>query len=161
MKDFVETRIIGAVRKLLVERGNELLNEMEFYVPVIEFGNINGGFAVIPVITLSSCESTEKERIILLDAYALTITFSFPETPEAEMYCYAYAGVVSRAIKENPTLSGIVERAVITGKKYVQPRVPNCGESWEAVLSLRITVDQVVLRVRLGSGLMAITLLIR
>ena len=141
MKEFVETRIIGAVRKLLVERGNEFLNEMEFYVPVIEFGSFEGGNTVKPVIALVGSERTEKERIILLDAYVLTITFTFPDTPEAEMYCYAYAGVVSRAIKENPTLSGIVERAVITGKKYVPPKITGCGGSWEVVLTLRLTIE--------------------
>ena len=141
MNDFVEARIIDAVRKLLTERVNEILNEVEFAVPVIEFENFVGGFVVVPVITLTGCERTEKERIVLLDSYLMTTTFSFPETKEAELYCYVFAGVVSKAIEENPTLGGVVERAIITGKKYVQPKKPHCGESWEIILTMRLTVE--------------------
>ena len=141
MKDFVETRIIGAVRKLLAGRVNEILSEVEFAVPVIEFGNFVGGFVVAPVIILSGCERTEKERIILLDSYLITITLSFPETKEAELYCYAFASVISKAVEENPTLGGVAERAIITAKKYSKPKKFHSGEDFEVVLSLKITVE--------------------
>ena len=71
MKDFIEQQITTAVRKLLTGRVNEILENWEFLVPVIEFGNIGSGYATAPVINLSSCERTEKERIIRLDAYSL------------------------------------------------------------------------------------------
>ena len=60
MNDFVETRIIGAVRKILTDRVNELLGDMEHPVPLIEFGEFAGGGVVVPVIALSVCERTEK-----------------------------------------------------------------------------------------------------
>jgi hypothetical protein len=110
---------------------------------MIEFGDYSGGSSVNPVINLSTCERTEKERIVRQDAYTLTINFNFPETPESELFCYAYSGAVSRAVYDNKTLGGVADRAEVTGKKYNSPKKPNCGESWGLVLSLRVTVEGV------------------
>ena len=141
MKDFVELQILGAVRELLAGRVNELLREVEFTVPVIEFGDYGCDYASAPMIALTSCERSEKERIIRLDAYALTVSFELPETPESELHCYAYASAVCKAVAENPTLGGVADRAVVTGKKYNQPKKFYCGEGWKAVISLRVTVE--------------------
>jgi len=142
LKDLIETRILGAVRGLLAGRVNEILREMENAVPVIEFGDYAGDDSIIPVITLAYCEQTEKERIVRLAAYLVTITFSLPETLESELYCYAYSGVVSRAVYDNPTLGGIVDRAVVTGKKYIAPKRQHCGDGWSLAISLHITVEE-------------------
>jgi hypothetical protein len=141
VKDYIEQQIIMAVRKLLTGKVNELLGEMESPVPLIEFGEYRGRSVVVPVISLASCERTEKERIIKLDAYTLTITFSLMDTPESELYCYAYSGAVGRVVYDNPTLGGVVDIAVITGKKYNAPKNPKCGEGWEVAITLRVTVD--------------------
>ena len=138
----IQEAIIGAVKSLLTGRVNEILREEEFATPIIEFGDYQGGGSVAPVVALASCEKSEKERIIRLDAYSLTITFDLPENFETESHCYAYAGAVCMALKENPTLGGVVDRARITGEKYAPPKIRNCGESWEVVLSLRITVEE-------------------
>ena len=143
-EDFVEVKILGAVRKLLVVRVNEILGDLEFPMPAIEFGEFAGVTAVSPAISLSNCERSEKERIIRLDAYFLAITFSLPETPESELHCYAYASAICMALEEDSTLGGIVDRTVISGKKYVPPKKPNCGVGWEMVLTLRITVEGTV-----------------
>ena len=140
-KDFVEQQIIGAVRGLLVGRVNEILGEMELAVPAVELGEYLGGSVVVPVIVLSTCERSEKERIIRLDAYSLTIVFSVPESSESELYCYAYAAAVEKALGENPALDGAASRAVLVGKKYVAPKKLHCGEEWEVVLTLRVTVE--------------------
>jgi hypothetical protein len=138
---FIEQQIVSVVREILTERVNEMLCDMRFPVPPVEFGDYFGGFAVVPAVVLSSCERTEKERIVRLDAYSLTVTFNLPETPESEQQCYAYSGAISRAIYDNPTLCGVADRAVITGKKYLSPKKPNCGEGWQLVITLRITVE--------------------
>jgi hypothetical protein len=52
---------------------NEFLGEMELVVPPVEFSGYTGGSVVVPVISLSTCERSEKERVIRLDAYALTL----------------------------------------------------------------------------------------
>jgi hypothetical protein len=93
------------------------------------------------VISLFTCERSEKERIIRLDAYSLTITFTVPEHPEGERNCYAYASSVATALGENPTLGGIADRAVLTGKKYVPPKQGGTGGDWEVVMTLRVTVE--------------------
>ena len=142
MKVFIEQQIIDAVRKVLIGRVNELLSESEYQIPLIEFGSYQGGNSIVPGITLSTCERTEKERIVRLDSYSLTITFSLTETPESELYCYAYAGALSRAVYDDPTLGGVVDRAVVAGKKYVQPKKPYCGENWEVTINLRVTIEE-------------------
>jgi len=138
---FIEQRIVEAIRGLLKGRVNEILSEWEFLIPVIEFSNFANKHTVVPAVSLVSCERTEKERIIRLDAYSVTITFTIPETQETELYCYGYASAVCKALGENPTLGGVVDRAVVSGKKYSSPKKPGCGENWETVITLRVTVD--------------------
>jgi len=139
---FIEQRIIEAVRGLLTGRVNEILSDWEFLIPVIEFSTFANRHTVVPAVSLLSCERTEKERIIRLDAYSLSITFALPETEETELYCYGYAAAVCKAISENPTLGDVVDRAVVSGKKYSSPKKPGCGEDWETVITLRITVEE-------------------
>jgi len=141
MKVFIEQQIISAVRGLLSGRVNEVLHNEEFDMPFVEFGDYGGSGSVVPAITLVSCEKSDKERIVRLAAYAVIITFSLPETFEVESHCYGITAAVGMALRENPTLGGIVDRAVITGEKYVPPKKPNCGEGWGVVISLRITVE--------------------
>jgi hypothetical protein len=141
---FIEEIIVNSVKRLLSGRVNELLREMECPIPSIEFGNYRGGSAVSPVITLSTCERSEKERIIRLDAYTLTITFTVPEWPGGERNCYAYASSAATALNENPTLGGATSRAVLTGKKYTPPKQSGTGGDWEVVLTLRATVQVAV-----------------
>jgi hypothetical protein len=138
---FIEQRIIEAVRKLLSGRVNEILGKWEFLIPVVEFSSFANRHTVVPAVSLVSCERTEKERIIRLDSYSLSISFTLPETQETELYCYGYAAAVCKAIGENPTLGGVVDRAVVSGKKYSQPKKPGCGEDWEMVIALRVTVE--------------------
>ena len=140
---FIEEKILNSVKKLLSGRVNELLGETECPIPPIEFGNYRGGSVIAPVIVLSTCERTEKERIIRLDAYTLTITLNVPEYPEGERNCYAYAWTAATALGENPTLGGAVDRVVLTGKKYVPPKQSGTGGEWTVVLSLRLTVEGV------------------
>ena len=141
MENFIELQILDAIRKLLTGRVNEILGEWEFLMPVIEFSAFANKHTVVPAVSLVSCERTEKERIIRLDAYSLSITFTIPETQETELYCYGYAAAVCKALGENPTLGGVVDRAVISGKKYKSPIKPDCGENWETVITLRVTVE--------------------
>jgi hypothetical protein len=138
---FIEEKLLNSVKMLLFGRVNELLGEMEYPIPPIEFGEYRGGSVVVPVIVLSTCERAEKERIIRLDAYSLTITFTVPEEPEAERNCYAYASSVAAALREEPALGGVADRAVLTGKKYIPPKHPGTGGDWEVILTLRVTVE--------------------
>ena len=142
MSDFIEQRIIKAVRGLLIGRVNEILREDSLDVPIIEFGNYGCGYGMVPVIALSLCECSEKERIIRLEAYTVSITFSLPETFESETQCYAYCAAVCKAVKEMPTLGGVVDRVTITGEKYTPPKKPGCGDGWGVVLTLRVTVEE-------------------
>jgi hypothetical protein len=139
---FIEEKIIGAVKSLLLGAVNDFLGELEVSVPVVEFSDaVSGGaFAITPVIRLVSCERTEKERIIGVDAYAVTISFSVPESDDAERSCYAYSAAVVSALGDDSTLGGAVDRAVLSGKKYAAPKCAGCGD-WEVVLSLRLAVE--------------------
>jgi hypothetical protein len=139
---FIEENIINSLKSLLAGRVNELLEETEYPIPPLEFGSYRGGSVVVPVITLSTCERSEKERIVRLDAYTLTITFSVPEWPGEERNCYAYASSVATALRENPTLGGAASRAELTGKKYTAPKQSGTGGEQEVILTLRVTVEE-------------------
>ena len=141
MKEFVEQRIISAVRNLLNVQVNNYLKELQFVVPLVELGNYSGADVVSPVVSLSVCEQTEKERIIRQEVYSVTITFNLPETMESELHCYAYSGAVAKALYDNPTLGGVVNRAVVTGKKYNFPKKQHNGEGYGLVVTLRLTVE--------------------
>ena len=139
MSDFIETRIIKAIRTLLTGRVNEILQNDFLEIPIIEF--CDHGFGMVPAVALSSCECSEKERVIRLDAYTATITFALPDSFESEIQCYAYGAAVCRAVKENPTLGGAADRAVMTGEKYTPPKISGCGDYWCVALTLRVTVE--------------------
>ena len=138
--DFIEMRIIEAVKKLLCEAANEILEKTQLIIPKIEFGDYSGQTTIVPTISLATCERTEKERILRIDAYTLTISFEMPETHDTVYLCYAYAFAICKAINENPSLDGIADRAVFVGKNYQFPKKRNCGDNWSLVTKLRITV---------------------
>jgi len=141
MKDFIEQQIIEAVRGILTGLVNEILGQWQFVVPLFEISEYQGRAAVVPAVTLSGCERTEKERIVRLDAYSMSISFSLQETPESELYCYAYANAFCKALEKNPTLGGIADRAVVTGKKYTPPNKRCGGNEWEVTINVRVTVE--------------------
>jgi hypothetical protein len=122
---------------------NELLGETDFPIPLIEFNDsfIQGTSIICPTIHLTTGERTEKERIINLDVYTLTVSFSIPETPEAERYSYAYTQAAAVALGKDATLGGIVDRVMLTKKEYRFPKHPGSGEEFEAVLSLRVIIE--------------------
>jgi hypothetical protein len=140
MSYLIEEKIINAVTALLAGRVNELLEDMEYPIPLIEFSDLIGGGSVVPEIRLSECERSEKDRIVRMDAYSLTVSFSVPD-PDGERNSYAYASAVGLAVGEDPCMGGITDRITLTGKKYVKPKTPHSGESWGVVLSFRITVE--------------------
>ena len=141
MKEFIEQKIINAVKKLLTGKFNDYLRDFDFQIPFVEFGIFRGVNVIAPIINLSSCEQTEKERIVKQDTYSVTVTFPVLETVESELFCFAYADAFNKALCDDVTLGGITDRAVITNKKYVPPKKVNCGMDWEAIISLRITVE--------------------
>jgi hypothetical protein len=137
----IEEILLNSVKKLLSGRVNELLRETEYAIPPIEFGRSGYAGSCMPTISLSACERSEKERIVRLEAYTLTITFTVPEWPGGERSCYAYAASAVAALREDPALGGAADRAELTGKKYVPPKQSGTGGDWELVLSLRLTVE--------------------
>jgi hypothetical protein len=134
--------LLNSLKKLLSGPVNELLGDTEYPIPPIEFGrSLAGGSTVTPVLQLSTCERSEKERIVRLDAYTLTVAFTVPEHPAGERNCYAYASLVAAALRNDPTLGGVVDRAVLMGKKYVSPKQSGTGGDWTVILTLRIVVE--------------------
>ena len=138
---YTEETIIGAVKQLLTGKVNDVLKGLEFQIPIIEFGIFRGVNVIAPLVSLASCEQTEKERIVKQDTYTVTVTFPVLDTVESELFYYAYAAAFQKALCDDVTLGGVADRAVITNKKYVQPKKVNCGMDWELIISLRITVE--------------------
>jgi hypothetical protein len=132
MSLFIEETLLKSVREMLAGPVCELLAETELNVLALE--------DVCPSVKLVQCERSEKERLIRLDAYALTVSLFVPDGEEAERLAYGYAWAVDTALSDDQTLGGVVEHAVITGKKYDPPKYPHCGDGWQVMLSLHITV---------------------
>jgi hypothetical protein len=141
MSDFIEQQVIVAVKKLLTGRVNEIIESRQFFCPIIEFGSFASSTVVTPSVALAGCEQTEKERIIKLDAYLITINFNFDDSLDSELYCYSFSSAVEKALKEDVTLGGVADRATISGKKYTPPKNKGCGEGWALSLNLRVTVE--------------------
>ena len=138
---YIEEAITGAVKRLLTGKVNDVLRSLEFQIPIIEFGIFRGDTVIAPLVSLSSCEQTEKERIIKQDTYSVAVTFPVLDTVESELYCYAYAAAFQKALCEDLTLGGVADRAVITSKKYVPPKKADCGMEWETIITLRISLE--------------------
>lgn len=139
MRGFVEQRILGAVRGLLTDRVNSLLDDIAPNIPPIEFKASSGGNNTEPKIYLRSAETSEKERIILITAYTLEIAFDCVE----ERDCYAYAAVVDYALALDPTLGGIVNHGILTGRQYKPPVKGHWGGCWELVLTIRLVTEKI------------------
>ena len=56
-------------------------------------------------------------------------------------YAFAYLAGIRKAFAENSTLGGVVDRAVLTSEKIVPPKVSGCGQEWQVVIDLRVTVE--------------------
>ena len=139
--ELIENKIIQAVKKLLTGTVNQILDKAEFVIPILECEEYSSSFEITPIIELFNCERQEKERILMLDTYALTISFELNETQDSQLHCYAYSGALGKAIYDDPTLGGVVDRVSIAGKKYITPKKPNCGGKWGLIVSLRISVE--------------------
>ncbi|MDR0584490.1 MAG: hypothetical protein LBG57_09110 [Treponema sp.] len=126
---FIEEEIEGALFRLLDEPVNYFLREMELKAPPLDVCGKPGGEAIYPDVFLSECERTEKERIIRIDAYSVSVTFPVPDSEEADVYCFACAAAFEKALDANPTLGGMANRAVLTGKKYTRPKSPAAGKN--------------------------------
>jgi hypothetical protein len=138
----IEEIIINSLKSLLAGRVNELLGEAEFLIPPIEFTHkLNGGYySITPELAIATCERSEKDRVVLLDAYKVTITFACPEQ-NGERNGYAYAGAVDRALREDPTLGDTADYALLVKKEYKAPKQPGTGEGWEVELKIHVLVD--------------------
>ncbi|GHV25500.1 hypothetical protein AGMMS4952_03400 [Spirochaetia bacterium] len=131
MSKFIEEKIIDRVKELLTKRVNAILMEMEDTIPAIELG---GGMT--PEIVLVQGETKEKDRIIGMEVYTLTVSFPL----SGERHGYAYAAAVHQALKEDHTLGGMVDW-VVARKKYVPPKQAHCGDLWEMILTMVVTVE--------------------
>ena len=138
---FIESAIIEAVKKLLTGPMNELFGTLDSFIPSIEFSKYSGSGVVIPKITINACEQTEKERLILLNAYSLSITFNLPDLPDGELYTFVYCCAADKVFRENPTLYGTVNRIALTRSDIIPPKLRSCGDDWRVVLTLRVTVE--------------------
>ena len=138
-----EKKISGAIRKLLVDDANKLLEGLSFHVPTLEFGTHSGREVIVPHVSLSACERSEKERIVFVNAYAVEIGVPVDDLRDwdGELLMFTYGAAIERAVRLNGSLGGIVDRVVITKKEYVEPRRRYCGDCWILAVRLRVTVE--------------------
>jgi hypothetical protein len=56
-----------------------------------------------------------------------------PEYPEGKRNVYAYASMMTIALRDDPTPGGIASRAVLAGKKYTPPKQNGTKGDWMVV----------------------------
>jgi hypothetical protein len=123
------------------------LAELEMKAPLVEFGaklapGYLGRESVTPFLKLETEEKSEKDRVIRLDVYVLTVTFYSPER-EGELLSYAFGAAIEKALEDDPALGGAVDRAVLMSKSYKEAAHRGSGEDWEAVFKIRVSVEGV------------------
>jgi hypothetical protein len=129
-----EEVLIEMTEKLLGGAANDYLSEFDVAIPLFE---VEGSrqlvcFGVRPEIEISECELTEKERVIKSEAYTLKITFQ--NKSKNLIYYYAYA--IQRAIDDDVSFGGIVDRVTLVHKKYQQK-----NNGCEIIITLRATLE--------------------
>jgi len=139
----MEGAVLNAVRRLLVDDVNKLLEGLSFHVPLFEFGNHSGREVAVPGVSLSWCGRTEKERVVFVNAYAVEVTVPVEDLREwdGETLMFAYGAAIDTAISLNKSLGGIVDNVLVTKRDYVQPTRRYCGDCWILALKLRVTVE--------------------
>jgi hypothetical protein len=128
-----EEMLLEMTAELLSGGVNFYLNELDETVPLFEIEKCRslGGYGVKADIDISECELSDKERIIKLQAYTLTITFCVKGFEHKRLlYIYAYA--IEKAIADDPTFGGVADRVAVTHKKYSAEQV---------VITLRATLE--------------------
>jgi len=138
-----EKKILGAIRKLLVDDVNKLLEGLSFHVPTLEFGTHSGREVIVPHVSLSACERSEKERIVFVNAYTVEIGIPVDDLRDwdGELLAFAYGAAIRRAVRLNPSLGGLADRTVITKMDYLEPKRRFCGDCWIVAARLRVTVE--------------------
>jgi hypothetical protein len=131
MRDLIKKQIFDVVRGFLLGRVNTELAGTDYHVPLIKFKGSKGKTAIVSDI-----------EILVHDTFSVTVTYTLPETPESEFYCYAYGSAFCIAVKKDPTLGGVVEQAVVSEKKYVSPNTENSRREWQAVITLQIAISK-------------------
>ena len=138
-----EKKVKSAVKGLLVDDVNKLLEELSFHVPTLEFGTHSGREVIIPNVSLTACEQSEKERIVFVNAYAVEISLPVDDLRDwdGELLAFAFGAAIRRAVRLNPSLGGLVDRTIITNMDYVEPKRRFCGDHWIVAARLRVTVE--------------------
>ncbi|GHV63927.1 hypothetical protein AGMMS49587_15260 [Spirochaetia bacterium] len=142
---FTEEAILSAARNMLTGAVNEYLAELEIKAPLVEFGpNLAPGYlgreSVTPLLKLETGERSEKDRIVRLDVYVFSVTFYSPER-EGELLSYAFGAALEKALEDDPTMGGVVDRAALAAKSYKEPSHRGTGEDWTAVFKIRLTIE--------------------
>ena len=138
-----EEVVLNAVRRLLTDDVNKLLDGLGIPIPRFEFGNHAGREVAVPDIMLSKCERTEKERILFTSAYTVELNIPVDDLRDydGELYMFAYSTAISRAVRLNPSLGGAVNNAVITASEFMEPKKRYCGDNWMALIEMRVTTE--------------------
>jgi hypothetical protein len=133
-----EEMLLEMTAALLGGAVNFYLNELDETLPQFEIDVRHklGGYGVVPVIDISECELSDKERVIKLQAYTLKISFSVKGS-ENKRLLYVYAYAIEQAINDDVTFGGVADRVALVHKKYSQ----KTADLWEIVISVRAVVE--------------------
>jgi len=139
----IETRIAAALERLLLEDANRLLDALPVQLAPIELGEHAGAEIVRPSIAAASSRRTEKERVVLLDAYAIEIKYAVfdRQGQEACRLLPYYTACIRRAVRRNGTLGGLVDRIALLETRHEPAEKGFAADHWTGTARLRATAE--------------------
>jgi hypothetical protein len=139
---YIEESLKNGVVELLTVKVNELLLETAEAVPAVEMKRIEGAYKTLAQVAVVGAETSEKERVLEIEAFTVGVTLDLPCCNNGEHFCYAYAWAIGEALTGDRTLSEVADYAEVTAKKYMPPVAPQCGDAWRCVFTLRVITEK-------------------
>jgi len=139
----METRIAAALERLLTDEVNKLLEALPVQLAPIELGEYSGAEIARASIAIASSQRTEKERVVLLDAYAIEIRYSVFDRGgrEAGRLLPYYTACIRKAIRRNGTLGGLVDRIALLETRHEPAGKGFPADHWTGTARLRATAE--------------------
>ena len=138
----VEIELLERLEILFLGRVNELLYDEEARLaPFRDFSGV--GLAshdkIRAGLNIDECEQTEKERLLKMCAWTITIDFKVRDDGERKRFYYGTA--LEQALFEDRTLGGLAASISLIKTKYSRLGI----DSYEIIMTLRASAQQLYL----------------
>ena len=136
-----EEKVISAVKSLLENEVNALLQTVPKDIPFLEFGNWQGKNIIVPTIKMLGCEATEKERLLTINTYIMRITMLVRDEDDTTTQLHLYSTAISRVLRQSDNLGGLVDSVEKIATLIEEPPDVPLGKM-RLKITIRLTVEE-------------------